>query len=149
LFKSKKKLKIRTREFMPEYKTDGASGFDLRAYLPAHKDRPFRVGAGETVLIPTGISMEIPKGYEVQIRPRSGLALKEGVEAILGTIDSDFRAEVGIITKNSSTKPFYIKHGDRIAQGVLAPVTKAKFKVVNELSVTERGEGGFGSTGVK
>ena len=93
--------------------------------------------------------VEIPKGYEVQIRPRSGLALKEGVEAILGTIDSDFRAEVGIITKNSSTKPFYIKHGDRIAQGVLAPVTKAKFKVVNELSVTERGEGGFGSTGVK
>lgn len=149
MFKSKKKLKIKTKEFIPEYKDDGAVGFDLRAYLPAHKDRPFRVGAGQRVLIPTGVSMEIPKGYEVQIRPRSGLSLKEGVTAILGTIDFSYRGDVGIITYNTSDKPFYIKHGDRIAQGVLAPVTKAKFKVVNELSATERGEGGFGSTGVK
>ena len=146
---SHQELKIKTKEFIPEYKDAGAVGFDLRAYLPQYKDKPFRFSAGQRVLIPTGIQMEIPEGYEVQIRPRSGLSLKEGITAILGTIDYSYRGDVGILLINHSDKAFYIKHGDRIAQGVLSPITKAVFKVTAELSKTERGEGGFGSTGVQ
>ena len=145
---SSKELIIKTKEFIPEYKDVGAVGFDLRAYLPQYKDKPFRFSAGQRILIPTGIQMEIPEGYEVQIRPRSGLSLKEGITAILGTVDFSYRGGVGVILINHSDKVFYIKHGDRLAQGVLSPITKAVFTVTDELSETERGEGGFGSTGV-
>ncbi len=128
---------------LPQYKSDGAAGLDL----PAAEDGV--IGAGERRLVPTGISMEIPDGYEGQVRPRSGLALKHGIGMLNapGTIDSDYRGEVGVILYNSSSEPFHYKKGDRIAQIVFAEVTRAKPRQVTELTATERGEGGFGSTG--
>jgi dUTP pyrophosphatase len=103
---------------------------------------------GETVVVPTGLRMEIPEGYEVQIRPRSGLA-RRGLVAAFGTVDSDYRGEVGVILHNTNSDMVkLIEDGDRIAQGVLCPVTRANFEFVNEVSQTARGSGGFGSTGV-
>jgi dUTP pyrophosphatase len=136
----------------PEFATDGASGFDLRADLA--EDETITLGIGEYTMVPTGLYFEIPEGFELQVRPRSGLAAKHGVTVLNspGTVDSDYRGEVKVILINHGTKPFVIENGERIAQGVIGGVMGKKmitFESVEELSDTERGEGGFGSTGVK
>lgn len=132
---------------LPSYETAGAAGADVRANLP---DRGFLVLLpGERALVPTGLRIEIPAGYEVQIRPRSGLALKHGITLpnTPGTIDSDYRGPLGVILLNAGQEPFQIAHGDRIAQMVVAPVLQARFEPAEALSATARGAGGFGSTG--
>lgn len=131
---------------LPHYETDGAAGADLRAHLP---NGSVTLALGSRALVPTGLMMAIPQGFEVQIRPRSGLALKHGIALVNapGTIDADYRGEVGIILLNTGTDAFVINHGDRIAQMVVAPVIQAQFEVVETLEETERGTGGFGSTG--
>ena len=130
---------------VPSYETLGSAGADIRAFLEESVTiKPF-----ERAMIPTGLKFEIPLGYEMQIRPRSGLAAKSGITVLNtpGTIDSDYRGEVKIILINLGKDDFIVNNGDRIAQAVIAPVTQGKFIVVNELSSTSRGEGGFGSTG--
>lgn len=129
---------------LPEYKTEGAAGADCYARL----NKPVIVKARKHETIPLGFAVEIPEGYEMQIRPRSGLARKNGVKTVLGTIDSDYRGEVGAIMFNDTEEDFEIKNGDRIAQAVITPVIKAEWHLTDKLSETERGEGGFGSTGV-
>ena len=129
---------------LPEYKTEGAAGADCYARLK----KPVIVKAGKPETIPLGFVVEIPEGYEMQIRPRSGLARKNGVKTVLGTIDSDYRGEVGAIMFNDTEEDFEIKNGDRIAQAVICPVIKAEWHLTDKLSETERGENGFGSTGV-
>lgn len=131
---------------VPEYKTAGAAGADLYAFL----NSPVTILPGKSAMIPTGLFFEIPEGYEIQVRPRSGLAAKNGVTVLNtpGTIDSDYRGEICIILINLGEKDFTVNNGDRIAQMVIAPVIQADFSIVNELSQTERGSGGFGSTGV-
>lgn len=133
---------------MPSYETKDAAGADLRASLENKED--LIIKAGERVLIPTGLSFEIQPGFEVQIRPRSGISLKTNLLVVNapGTIDADYRGEVKIIIGNFGTEDHVIKHGERIAQMVLAPIHQAEFSVVDTLSDTVRGEGGFGSTGV-
>lgn len=130
---------------LPAYETAGAAGADLRANL----DAPMTLEPGARALVPTGLRMAIPDGYEVQVRPRSGLALKHGVTLVNtpGTIDSDYRGPVGVIMINLGDAPFEITHGMRIAQIVVAPVMQARFRAVAELDDTARGAGGFGSTG--
>ncbi|MEO0636221.1 MAG: dUTP diphosphatase [Pseudomonadota bacterium] len=130
----------------PAYETDGAAGFDLRAAL----GRDTVLHAGARLAVPTGLVFEIPHGFEVQVRPRSGLALKHGITCLNspGTIDSDYRGEVQIILANLGSEVFTITRGMRIAQAVLAIVTQADFELVDETSSTARGEGGFGSTGL-
>ena len=135
---------------LPSYETTGAAGADLRAnFPPDQRHAGLVLTAGARALVPTGLQMEIPQGYEVQLRPRSGLALKHGITLLNapGTIDSDYRGAVGVILINTSDQDFHIAHGDRIAQMVAAPVTQAGFAVLDALSATERGAGGFGSTG--
>ncbi len=131
---------------LPSYETTGAAGADLRANLP---DGTVVVPAQGRALISTGLHMAIPAGFEVQIRPRSGLALKHGITLpnSPGTIDSDYRGVVGVIVLNTGTDPFEVTHGMRIAQMVMAPVVRADFSVVDDLENTARGAGGFGSTG--
>ena len=131
---------------LPEYKSEGASGFDIRACLK----EGITLNPGERVLIPTGLTFEIPSGFELQSRPRSGLALKQGLTVLNspGTIDSDYRGEVKILILNTSRENTRIKNQDRISQLVLCPVFRAKFIEQDSLSKTERGGGGFGSTGV-
>lgn len=131
---------------VPEYKTNGAAGCDICAFL----DTPITLLSGKYAMIPTGLFFEIPEGYEIQVRPRSGLAAKNGVTVLNtpGTIDSDYRGEVKVILINLGDKPFVINNGDRIAQLVISPVTQASFEITEVLSETERGKGGFGSTGV-
>jgi dUTP pyrophosphatase len=132
---------------LPVYATEGAAGADLRANLP---DRgSLTLAPGARALVPTGLRMAIPEGYEVQIRPRSGLALKHGITLpnAPGTIDSDYRGPLGVIVMNAGDRPFVIAHGDRIAQMVVAPVLRAGFDEVADLPQTARGTGGFGSTG--
>ena len=134
---------------LPCYETAGAAGADLRANL-AEADRPsITLDPGERRLIPTGFRIAIPEGYEMQIRPRSGLALKQGLSLVNtpGTIDSDYRGPLGIIVINHGGLPVEIAHGQRIAQAVVAPVVQAGFQVVENLDATKRGTGGFGSTG--
>lgn len=128
---------------LPSYQSEGAAGLDVRAA----EDRMLQ--PGETVLIPTGFSMEIPAGFEAQMRPRSGLAAKHGITLLNspGTIDHDFRGQVQIILTNLGHEPFFVHRGDRIAQMVIAKVERATFEVVEVLSETERGSGGFGHTG--
>ena len=130
---------------IPEYKTAGAAGADLYALV----ESPVTIPAGKFAMIPTGLFFEIPEGYEIQIRPRSGLAAKNGVTVLNtpGTIDSDYRGEIKIILVNFSDKDFVVNNGERVAQMVIAPVTQASFTIVDQLSDTERGTGGFGSTG--
>ncbi|WP_405109972.1 dUTP diphosphatase [Phaeobacter sp. BS52] len=132
---------------LPAYQTAEAAGADLRANLPdrAH----LTLAPGARALVPTGLRLEIPQGYEVQIRPRSGLALKHGITLpnAPGTIDSDYRGPLGVIVMNAGDAPFEIAHGDRIAQMVVAPVLQARFQLVDGLSDSARGSGGFGSTG--
>lgn len=132
---------------LPSYETRGAAGADLRANLP---EGPVRIASGARALISTGLHMEIPLGFEVQVRPRSGLALKHGITLpnSPGTIDSDYRGVVGVILLNAGEQAFEVTHGMRIAQMVVAPVTQARFEVSDALSATARGQGGFGSTGV-
>lgn len=132
---------------LPEYATPGAAGMDLRAWLP---DGPVTLAPLERKLIPTGIRLEIPFGFECQIRPRSGLALKHGVTVLNtpGTIDSDYRGYVGVILVNLGQEPFTIESGERICQMVFAQVEQVTLKCVDTLSDTERGDGGFGHSGV-
>ncbi|MEL7130786.1 MAG: dUTP diphosphatase [Pseudomonadota bacterium] len=132
---------------LPAYATEGAAGADLRANFP---DRAgITLAPTERALIPTGLAMAIPPGFEVQVRPRSGLALKHGIALVNspGTIDSDYRGAVGVIILNTSDQPFEVTHGMRIAQMVLAPVLRATFEAVQTLDDTTRGANGFGSTG--
>ena len=132
---------------IPHYQTEHAAGVDVYAAV----DNEIVLGAGKWKLIPTGMSVAIPEGYEGQVRPRSGLALKHGIGMLNapGTIDADYRGEIGIILFNFSDRPFPVRRGDRIAQLVFAKLTKASFSMVSELPVTRRGSGGFGHTGVK
>jgi dUTP pyrophosphatase len=131
---------------IPEYKTSGAAGADVCAFL----SEPVVIKSGEFAMIPTGLSFAIPEGYEIQVRPRSGLAAKNGVTVLNtpGTIDSDYRGEVKVILINHGKDAFTVNNGDRIAQLIVAPVTQGIFEKTDELDSTERGEGGFGSTGV-
>jgi dUTP pyrophosphatase len=131
---------------LPRYETAGAAGMDLRAHL----GEPVTLAAGGRALVPTGIRVAIPPGYEGQIRPRSGLAIKHGVTLANspGTIDSDYRGEVKVAIINLGEEPFTVRDGDRIAQLIIAPVTRAELEQVNELPETGRGDGGFGHTGV-
>ncbi len=132
---------------LPGYAGPGASGLDLRAAVAA----PLHLAPGERRLVPTGIAIAVPEGFEAQVRPRSGLALRSGVVLpnAPGTIDSDFRGEVQVIVMNLGSETFIIERGDRIAQLVLAPVARLAWQEVQELPETLRGEGGFGSTGLK
>jgi len=131
---------------LPAYESAGAAGADLRANLP---DGPVTLAPGARALISTGLHMAIPQGFEVQIRPRSGLALKYGITLINspGTIDSDYRGIVGVIMGNMGQEAFTVEHGMRIAQMVVAPVMQAGFDLADSLDETPRGAGGFGSTG--
>ncbi len=136
----------RSKHALPEYKTSGSSGMDVRANLDS---TCIILEPHKTVLIPTGLYLEIPQGYEVQIRARSGLALKHGIGLAngIGTIDSDYRGEVGVILINMSDIPFEICDGDRIAQMVVSRVEKMELVEVDSISDTERGDGGYGHTG--
>ena len=143
-------VKILVKKFnknikLPAYKTSGSSGMDLVAYIK----NKIIINPGKTAMIPTGIAVAIPKNYEMQIRPRSGLAVNKGISVLNtpGTIDSDYRGEIKIILINLGKKSFDIKSGDRIAQIIVCPISKAKFKEVKQLPKTTRGKGGFGSTG--
>ena len=131
---------------LPLYKTSGAAGADICALL----EKPLVIESGKSAMVPTGLFFEIPQGYEVQIRPRSGLAAKNGVTVLNtpGTIDSDYRGEINVILINLGDKPFTVNSGDRIAQMLVAPVIQADFSIVSSLEETERGAGGFGATGV-
>jgi dUTP pyrophosphatase len=140
-----KRLDNNTDLPLPSYESDGSSGLDLRAAVP--KDLTLK--PGDIELIPTGLSISLPQGYEAQIRARSGLALRHGLGFVNapGTIDSDYRGEIGVIAINWGKNPLTIKRGDRIAQMVVHTVSKAIVKEVNELDTTQRGEGGFGHSG--
>tara|TARA_B100000401_G_C52459876_1_gene556039 strand:+ start:108 stop:548 length:441 start_codon:yes stop_codon:yes gene_type:complete len=132
---------------IPEYKTSGSSGMDLKAFL----DNKVEIKPYKSALIPTGLSIAIPNDYEVQIRPRSGLAAKSNISVLNtpGTIDSDYRGELKIILFNHGNSNFTVSNEDRIAQMVLVPILKMKFEEVDNLPETVRGKGGFGSTGKK
>ena len=129
---------------VPEYETTGSAGMDVRSATA------MIIEPGNRAIVPTGFAMAIPDGYEVQVRPRSGLAIKKGISLpnTPGTIDSDYRGELGVILINHGEEDFVIERGDRIAQLVVAPVQRAKMVLVDELDETNRGAGGFGSTGV-
>lgn len=133
---------------LPSYETGGAAGMDLRAAVPA--DQPLTLKPGERALVPTGFIFEVPHGYEAQIRPRSGLAIKNGITCLNspGTVDSDYRGEVKVILANLGQDDFTIERGMRIAQMVIAPMTQVTVLEVTETSETARGTGGFGSTGL-
>jgi dUTP pyrophosphatase len=137
--------RLRPDAALPRYKTAGAAGLDLAAAL----DGPITIAPGARELVPTGLALAIPDGYEGQVRPRSGLAVEHGVTCLNspGTIDSDYRGELKVILVNHGAKPFTVAHGDRIAQLVIAPVARAEIAEVAALAETVRGEGGFGSTG--
>ena len=131
---------------LPDYATAGAAGADVRADL---RGGEMTLAPGEVALVPTGLRLQIPEGWEVQLRARSGLALRHGVGLAngVGTIDADYRGPLGVILVNLGAVPFTLHHGDRIAQAVLAPVWRARFREVAALDDTARGSGGFGSTG--
>jgi dUTP pyrophosphatase len=136
---------------LPAYQTAGAAGADLCANLPESvRAGGIVIAPGGRALVPTGLRVAVPEGFEMQVRPRSGLALKQGiiVPNAPGTIDSDYRGPLGVILMNLGDAPFTVRHGDRIAQAVIAPVVQADFAVAGALDDTSRGAGGFGSTGV-
>ena len=143
--KSVKVIYTGRKDCKPVYSSLEAAGADLKAAI----ENAVVIKPGERNLIPTGIKLEIPEGYEGQIRPRSGLAIKHGISALNspGTIDSDYRGEICVILINHGSEDFVVNPGDRIAQLVIAPVIKAEFEYKNELKSSERGRGGFGSTG--
>tara|TARA_Y100000996_G_scaffold18696_1_gene13847 strand:+ start:114 stop:554 length:441 start_codon:yes stop_codon:yes gene_type:complete len=132
---------------LPKYETSGSSGLDLSANIKT----PVEIEPGKTTIIPTGISVSIPKNFEIQIRPRSGLAAKNQITVLNtpGTIDADYRGEIKVILINLSKETFVVENGARIAQMVVCPVIKTKLKEVDSLDNTSRGSGGFGSTGMK
>lgn len=132
---------------LPRYETAGAAGMDLIAAVP--KDQPLTLAPGARALVPTGLAIALPQGFEAQVRPRSGLAAKNGVTVLNspGTVDCDYRGEVKVILINHGAEPFLIERGSRIAQMVVAPVTQARLSEVETLDETARGQGGFGSTG--
>lgn len=144
------KVKIinRSHHELPAYGTDEAAGMDLRAYLP---DGPVTLGRFERALIQTGLFMQLPSGYECQIRPRSGLALKHGITVMNspGTVDADYRGEIGIILVNFGEEPFVVNDGDRIAQMVIKQYSHVAWEVVKEIDRTKREDGAFGHTGTK
>ena len=137
--------KLNPSVLLPTYKTNGASGMDLMAFIK----KPINLEPGKSCLVPTGLSVAFPKEYEIQIRPRSGLAAKNNISVLNtpGTIDSDYRGEIKIILFNHGKDEFIINNNDRIAQMILVPILKAKFEEVKSLPKTLRGSGGFGSTG--
>ena len=141
------KIINKSKHNLPAYETTSSAGLDVRASL----DAPIELKSLERVLVKTGLFMEIPAGFECQVRPRSGLAFKNGITVLNspGTIDADYRGEVGVILINLSNETFVIEDGERIAQLVFAKVEQAEWNISIELSETERGTGGFGSTGVK
>jgi dUTP pyrophosphatase len=132
---------------LPRYETEHAAGMDLRAAV----DQPLVLQPGERAGIPTGLRIALPPGYEAQVRPRSGLAARHGITMVNtpGTIDADYRGEVTVLLVNLGQEPFTVSRGDRIAQMVVAPVSRVQWEQVDELGETARGEGGFGHTGVK
>jgi len=132
---------------LPAYETSGSAGMDVRAAVP--EGEPITLKPGERAMVPTGLSVAIPEGYEIQVRPRSGLAAKHGLTCLNtpGTIDSDYRGEIKVILINLGADAFVINRGERIAQLVLAPVTRLAWSEVDALDETARGAGGFGSTG--
>jgi len=132
---------------LPKYETSGSSGMDLAANI----DSNINIDPGKTAIIPTGLALSIPQGFEVQIRPRSGLAAKQKISVLNtpGTIDADYRGEIKVILINLGKETFKVEKGLRIAQMVVCPVVQAQLKEVDDLSETERGKGGFGSTGTK
>ena len=132
---------------LPKYETSGSSGMDLAAYI----DSNININPGQIAIIPTGLALSIPKGFEVQIRPRSGLAAKKKISVLNtpGTIDADYRGEIKVILINLGPEPFKVEKGLRIAQMIVCPIVQAQLKEVDDLSETERGKGGFGSTGTK
>ena len=137
--------KLNSSVQLPSYKTDGASGMDLMACI----EKPINLKPGKSCLVPTGLSVAFPAKYEIQIRPRSGLAAKQSISVLNtpGTIDSDYRGELKVIIFNHGENEFVVNCDDRIAQMILAPVLKIEFEEVSELPETIRGSGGFGSTG--
>ncbi len=140
------KIKLVTKEGnIPKYETTGSAGMDLKATLT----EPIILEPSERKLVPTGLFIELPKGYEAQVRARSGLAIKHGITLIncIGTIDSDYRGELKVPLVNLGTEPFEIKNGERIAQLIVAKYETVEWEIVEKLSETERGEGGFGHTG--
>lgn len=141
------KFKVNEGAILPEYKTSGAAGADVCAFLP---EGPVTIKKGSYAMIPTGLFCEIPDGYEIQVRPRSGLAFKNGITVLNtpGTIDSDYRGELRILLVNLGNQDFVINDKERIAQIIVSPVLQAKFESVKDLSSTERGTSGFGSTGL-
>lgn len=141
------KIVNQSKHPLPEYATEASAGLDLRANI----DSPLTLNSLERVLVKTGLFIELPIGYEAQVRPRSGLAFKNGVTVLNtpGTIDADYRGEIGVILVNLSTTPFVIEDGERVAQLVIAKHEQAEWQLVKELTTTERGAGGFGSTGKK
>lgn len=132
---------------LPKYETNGSSGMDIAAFI----EKNIIIQPGETAMVPTGIAVSIPNGYEIQIRPRSGLAAKKSISVLNapGTIDEDYRGEIKVILINLSKNSFVVENGTRIAQMVLCPVVRANLEEVKELQETLRGDGGFGSTGTK
>ncbi len=132
---------------LPAYQSAHAAGLDLLAAVP--EDAPLVLAPGKHAMVPTGLAIALPVGFEAQVRPRSGLAAKHGVTVLNspGTIDADYRGEIQVILINHGAEPFAIRRGERIAQMVIAPVVQASFVTVSELSATDRGAGGFGSTG--
>lgn len=140
------KCVVKDGAVLPVYKTAGSAGCDVCAFI----QETIVLKPGQRTLVTTGLFFEIPEGYEIQVRPRSGLALKNGITCLNtpGTIDSDYRGELGVILINLGQEDFSINNGDRIAQIIVSPVTIGNFVKVNELGTTERGAGGFGSTGV-
>lgn len=132
---------------LPDYETSGSAGMDMAAAIP--DDSPLTLAPGERTLVPTGFCIALPRGFEAQVRPRSGLAAKHGITVLNtpGTIDSDYRGEVKVILANLGSEPFEITRGLRVAQMIIAPVTQASWRVTENLDETERGDGGFGSTG--
>lgn len=139
------KLVNQSKHALPEYATSASAGVDLRANI----ESPIELGSLQKVIVPTGLFMEIPVGYEAQVRPRSGLAFKHGITVLNspGTIDADYRGEIKVILVNLSTETFVINDGERIAQLVIAAHEQAEWEAVESLNETERGTGGFGSTG--
>ena len=132
---------------LPQYATEGAAGMDIRASLSA----PLTLAPGARALVPTGLSVELPEGFEMQLRPRSGLALKHGITLLNspGTIDADYRGEIGVIMANMGSEPFVINDGDRICKAVVARYSRVEWVQVDVLGHTDRGDGGFGHSGVK
>jgi len=142
------KVKNESNNDIPQYETENSAGMDVRAHLT---EGNITIEPGERVLIKTGLKLEIPSGYECQVRPRSGLAYKHGITVLNspGTIDSDYRGDIGVILINHGTSNFIVESGERIGQIVFAKYERAEWKLSEELTETERGDGGFGSTGVK